>query len=106
MQDGTNRKVAPSEILNDLNMKSKRATQLTHSRDTIAVEETVRVISGDHKGTIGVIRHIHKAFLFLYLKATALNGGIIVVKARQVELNGTRSVDPVQLLLKEGYQVS
>jgi len=105
LQDGSTKKIAPSEIQASLNMHSKRATQMTHSRDTIAVDDTVRVISGDYKGTVAVIKHIHKAFLFLYSQSTSVNGGIVVVKARQVEINGTRSADPVQLLLQKGYQV-
>eukprot|EP00750_Incisomonas_marina_P006055 INCI14297.1.p1 GENE.INCI14297.1~~INCI14297.1.p1 ORF type:complete len:1030 (-),score=253.03 INCI14297.1:126-2837(-) len=105
LQDGSTKKIAPSEVLSQLNMQSKRATQMTHNRDTIAVDESVRVISGDYEGTVAVIKHIHKAFLFLYSKTSTLNGGIIVVKARQVEINGTRSSDPVQTLLAQGYQV-
>jgi transcription elongation factor len=105
LQDGTTKRVSPAEVLNDLNMKSKRATLVTADKETLAVEDTVQVISGDYQNTVATVRHIHKAFLFLYSNTMSDNAGVFVVKARQVKLNGTRSANPVQTLLEQGYQV-
>ncbi|KAJ5498093.1 Transcription elongation factor Spt5 [Penicillium expansum] len=93
-QNGSIRNILPTQIAN----------KITPRRDAVATDrngaeirsgDTVREVYGEQRS--GVIRHIHRSFLFLHNKAQAENAGISVVRTTNVltvSARGSRPTGP------------
>ncbi|KAJ5788479.1 hypothetical protein N7457_003469 [Penicillium paradoxum] len=93
-QNGSIRNILPTQIAN----------KITPRRDAVATDrngaeirggDTVREVYGEQRS--GVIRHIHRSFLFLHNKAQAENAGISVVRTTNVvtvSARGGRTTGP------------
>lgn len=90
-QNGSVRNVLPTQIAN----------KITPRRDAVATDrngaeirhgDTVREVYGEQRS--GVIRHIHRSFLFLHNKAQAENAGITVVRTTNVVTVSARGGRP------------
>ena len=68
--------------------KSATAVALDHEQQTVGANDVVRVLDGPYKGKTGTVRHIFRAFLFLYSPSIMTNAGTYVVRSRQVSLMG------------------
>ena len=68
--------------------KSATAVALDHEQQTVGSNDVVRVVDGPNKGKTGTVRHIFRAFLFLYSPAQMSQSGMFVVRSRQVQLMG------------------
>ncbi|KAJ5142821.1 uncharacterized protein N7515_001608 [Penicillium bovifimosum] len=90
-QNGSIRNILPTQIAN----------KITPRRDAVATDrngaeirsgDTVREVYGEQRS--GVIRHIHRSFLFLHNKAQAENAGISVVRTTNVVTVSARGNRP------------
>ncbi|KAJ6080178.1 hypothetical protein PENARI_c012G09994 [Penicillium arizonense] len=90
-QNGSVRNILPTQI----------AAKITPRRDAVATDkngaeirlgDTVRELHGEQRS--GVIRHIHRSFLFLHNKAQAENAGITVVRTSSVVTVSARGGRP------------
>ncbi|EKV17200.1 Transcription initiation protein spt5 [Penicillium digitatum PHI26] len=90
-QNGSIRNILPTQIAN----------KITPRRDAVATDrngaeirsgDTVREVYGEQRS--GVIRHIHRSFLFLHNKAQAENAGIAVVRTTNVVTVSARGGRP------------
>ncbi len=79
-QNGSIRSVKPSQIPNVI--KGGNAVATDRNGSEIRCGDRVREIGGEQKQ--GVIRHIHRSFLFLHNPTQADNSGISVVRANNV----------------------
>lgn len=62
--------------------KSMTAVALDSEQQTVGSNDVVRVIDGQYKGKTGTVRHIFRAFLFLYSPAMMTHAGTFVVRSR------------------------
>jgi transcription elongation factor SPT5 len=90
-QNGSVRNILPTQI----------AAKITPRRDAVATDkngaeirlgDTVRELHGEQRS--GVIRHVHRSFLFLHNKAQAENAGITVVRTTSVVTVSARGGRP------------
>ncbi|KAJ5964322.1 Transcription elongation factor Spt5 [Penicillium vulpinum] len=90
-QNGSIRNILPTQI----------ASKIAPRRDAVATDrngaeirggDTVREVYGEQRS--GVIRHIHRSFLFLHNKAQAENAGISVVRTTNVVTVSARGGRP------------
>ena len=70
------RPVRPSDA--QPHKKSATAVALDSEQQTVGMNDIVRIIDGQYKGKTGTVRHIFRAFLFLYSPAMMTNSGTFV----------------------------
>lgn len=56
--------------------------------NSLAIDQMVKVVSGQNKGTIGPIRHYDRNYLFLWNREFVQSNGIFVESCRNVEILG------------------
>lgn len=66
--------------------KSATAVALDSEQQTVGTNDIVRIVEGQYKGKTGTVRHIFRAFLFLYSPSMMTNSGTFV---------GTRRARPL-----------
>jgi transcription elongation factor SPT5 len=93
-QNGSIRNILPTQIANKI-VPRRDAVATDRNGAEIRAADTVREVYGEQRS--GVIRHIHRSFLFLHNKAQAENAGISVVRTTNVvtvSARGGRSTGP------------
>jgi transcription elongation factor SPT5 len=70
--------------------KSATAVALDSEQQTVGTNDIVRIVDGQYKGKTGTVRHIFRAFLFLYSPSMMTNSGTFV-GARPARLLAPRS---------------
>eukprot|EP00466_Bigelowiella_natans_P021345 jgi/Bigna1/87485/estExt_fgenesh1_pg.C_210006 len=76
--------------LQDVGRKRRNiyATAYDNRQNQITQGDVVSVISGEHKGLKGEIKHVQKSYIYLYNRQINKNSGIFVVPAKQTVLSG------------------
>ncbi|XP_078489937.1 transcription elongation factor SPT5 isoform X4 [Ciona intestinalis] len=64
------------------------AMALDAEQNSIQCKDIVKVIEGPHMGQEGEVKHMYRGFAFLQSKKVIENGGVFVVRTRQVVLAG------------------
>ncbi|CAG8412438.1 unnamed protein product [Penicillium salamii] len=93
-QNGSIRNILPTQIANKI-VPRRDAVATDRNGAEIRAADTVREVYGEQRS--GVIRHIHRSFLFLHNKAQAENAGISVVRTTNVvtvSARGGRATGP------------
>lgn len=90
-QNGSVRNVLPTQIANKI-VPRRDAVATDRNGAEIRNGDTVREVYGEQRS--GVIRHIHRSFLFLHNKAQAENAGITVVRTTNVVTVSARGGRP------------
>uniref|UniRef100_A0A6B2KXD3 Transcription elongation factor SPT5 n=1 Tax=Arcella intermedia TaxID=1963864 RepID=A0A6B2KXD3_9EUKA len=67
---------------------SKRAVGRDADGNGVGTGDTVTIISGQHEKEKGLVKHIHRASLFVWIKNKIQNGGIIATKTKMCRLDG------------------
>ncbi|KAJ5352635.1 hypothetical protein N7452_001609 [Penicillium brevicompactum] len=93
-QNGSIRNILPTQIANKI-VPRRDAVATDRNGAEIRAADTVKEVYGEQRS--GVIRHIHRSFLFLHNKAQAENAGISVVRTTNVvtvSARGGRTTGP------------
>lgn len=93
-QNGSIRNILPTQVANKI-VPRRDAVATDRNGAEIRVADSVREVYGEQRS--GVIRHIHRSFLFLHNKTQAENAGISVVRTTNVvtvSARGGRSTGP------------
>jgi transcription elongation factor SPT5 len=87
-QHGVVQTLSLQELRGKRNRNSDKAVALDSRTNHIQVGDMVNVDKGAHSGHSGIIKRMHRAFLFLHSNKKLENAGIFVTKARDVVLAG------------------
>ncbi|KAI9834653.1 MAG: transcription elongation factor spt5 [Phylliscum demangeonii] len=90
-QNGSVRTFLPSQISNRLEGR-RHAVATDRNGSEIRTDDTVREIGGE--GRSGVIRHIHRSFLFVLAETVTENAGLFVVRATNVATVAAKGARP------------
>ena len=90
-QNGSTRNVLPTQVANKITPR-RDAVATDRNGAEIRVGDTVRELYGEQRS--GVIRHIHRSFLFLHNKAQAENAGMSVMRTTNVVTVSARGGRP------------
>jgi len=72
---------------------NRRTVALDSDQNQIEVRDIVKVVEGEHEGLTGEIKHLFRGFAFVQSKMMLENGGIFVVRSRNVVLAGGNKVN-------------
>ncbi|XP_065901538.1 transcription elongation factor SPT5-like [Dysidea avara] len=68
--------------------RNNRAVALDMNQNSISARDIVKVVDGPNTGKQGEIKHVYRGSVFIQSRNMVENGGLIVSKARHVELAG------------------
>ncbi len=87
---GNVRRVKPEEARGKRNATSSRSMALDAEQNTLRCGNVVNIIEGRHIKSVGTIKHMHRAVLFMHSRTHQSNSGIFVVRARSCVLAGNK----------------
>ncbi len=87
---GNVRRVKPEEARGKRNAISSRSMALDAEQNTIRCGNVVNIIEGRYIRSVGTIKHMHRAVLFIHSRTHQSNSGIFVVRARSCVLAGNK----------------
>ncbi|CAI7563941.1 unnamed protein product [Penicillium pancosmium] len=90
-QNGSTRNVLPTQVANKITPR-RDAVATDRNGAEIRLGDTVKELYGEQRS--GVIRHIHRSFLFLHNKAQAENAGMSVMRTTNVVTVSARGGRP------------
>ncbi len=91
---GNVRRVKPEEARGKRNAISARSMALDAEQNTIRCGNVVNIIEGRHSRSVGTIKHMHRAVLFIHSRTHQSNSGMFVVRARSCVLAGNKRDGP------------
>lgn len=91
-QAGDAKDIPTASIRAKKNVESKNASVPDKKNMTLRIDSSVTVVSGPYQGLEGVVKHIHRALVFLHCKKRETeNAGIIVAMGRDLAMRGVSS---------------
>ncbi len=87
---GNVQRVKPEEARGKKNATSSRSMALDAEQNTLRCGNVVNLIEGRYIKSVGTIKHMHRAFLFIHSRTHQSNSGIFVVRARSCVLAGNK----------------
>lgn len=70
---------------------NKKAVALDKDNNPIQVKDQVTVMDGTYKGKTATVKHIYRSWAFLHCKAVLEHGGMIVCRARLLQVVGSNA---------------
>jgi len=98
-QNGSMTRVKPSEIRG-----KKRAAAISAKdaqRNPVSVSDRVKIVSGKYQNVEAIVKHIHRNVLWVHSHMVTQNGGLLVLRGKEVKACGTRFKREGALLSKK-----
>lgn len=90
-QSGDVSEVYPMDLQSKRNAQSQRSTAFDKSQNTIAVGDTVNVVSGIFAKKSGTVKHIMKGTIWLHSNSYLKDSGVFVVRGKQCVIAGGKT---------------
>lgn len=87
LQNSSVKNIVLSDIRNKIGAKTVGAA-LDKNKNSVRVNDVIRVIAGEHAGLEGTVKHIHRSLLFIHSRQRLQNAGLFVERARNSQLSG------------------